>query len=104
MLSATIPAEATHSTVLAESDERDMWQRAALARERAAYRRGHAAGVEEGRRAEAAERDAAWHAFAAPVVKHLQGPSFAELERRRWGPGGRAHFGDPRPGDFTGRG
>lgn len=27
----------------------------------------------------------------------------AELEARRWGPDGRAHFGDPRPGDFPGR-
>jgi hypothetical protein len=27
----------------------------------------------------------------------------AEIEERRWGPGGRAHFGDPRPGDFPGR-
>jgi hypothetical protein len=27
-----------------------------------------------------------------------------ELEIRRWGPGGRAHFADPRPGDFRGRG
>lgn len=27
----------------------------------------------------------------------------AELEAERWGPGGREHFGDPRPGDFPGR-
>jgi hypothetical protein len=27
----------------------------------------------------------------------------AELEARRWGPDGRAHFADPRPGDFPGR-
>ena len=31
------------------------------------------------------------------------GPSHAELEERRWGPGGREHFGDPRPGDYRGR-
>ena len=31
------------------------------------------------------------------------GPSHAELEEKRWGPGGRAHFGDPRPGDYPGR-
>jgi hypothetical protein len=30
------------------------------------------------------------------VVRH------AELELARWGPGGREHFADPRPGDFTG--
>jgi len=28
----------------------------------------------------------------------------AELEAARWGPGGREHFADPRPGDFRGRG
>ena len=28
----------------------------------------------------------------------------AELETRRWGPGGRARFSDLRPGDFPGRG
>jgi len=27
----------------------------------------------------------------------------AELQARRWGPGGREHFADPRPGDFPGR-
>ena len=27
----------------------------------------------------------------------------AELDARRWGPGGRVHFGDARPGDFPGR-
>ena len=31
------------------------------------------------------------------------GPSFAELEEKRWGRGGRAHFADPRPGDYSGR-
>jgi hypothetical protein len=28
----------------------------------------------------------------------------AEIEAARWGPGGREHFADPRPGDFPGRG
>jgi hypothetical protein len=27
----------------------------------------------------------------------------AELETRRWGPDGREHFADPRPGDFPGQ-
>ena len=26
----------------------------------------------------------------------------AELDALRWGPGGREHFGDPRPGDYPG--
>ena len=38
------------------------------------------------------------------VTAVVRGPDLAELEARRWGPGGRAHFGDPRPGDFPGRG
>ncbi len=62
-----------------------------LAREM--YRAGYA-------RAEAdmAER---WARIAFPVVR---GVGHVELEERRWGPGGRAHFADPRPGDFPGRG
>jgi hypothetical protein len=27
----------------------------------------------------------------------------ADLDERMWGPGGRAYFADPRPGDFPGR-
>jgi hypothetical protein len=29
------------------------------------------------------------------------GPTYQELEERRWGPGGQEHFGDPRPGDYV---
>jgi hypothetical protein len=43
-----------------------------------------------------AEADMAWRrAAAAGPVTH--GVSHAELEVRRWGPDGRAHFADPRP-------
>jgi hypothetical protein len=52
-----------------------------------------------GRRSAEAEMAEAWHRLAAPVA---HGMPYAELEERRWGPGGRAHFGDPRPGDFPG--
>jgi|SRR5271157_3892176 len=55
---------------------------------------------EAGRRAAEAEMAAQWSRVTAVV----RGPDLAELEARRWGPGGRAHFGDPRPGDFPGRG
>ena len=48
-----------------------------------------------------ADRDRAWNAIAHAAV---HGPSHAELEERRWGPGGRARFAEPRPGDFPGRG
>ena len=53
-----------------------------------------------GRRDAEADMAAQWTRAAAAV----RGPDFAELEERRWGPGGRAHFADPRPGDFPGRG
>jgi hypothetical protein len=53
---------------------------------------------------EAAERDMAraWSGFAKPMTRHLQGPPHGDLEILRWGPGGREHFGDPRPGDYMG--
>ena len=41
-----------------------------------------------------------WDQIARPVAS---GPPFAEIEERRWGPEGREHFGDPRPGDYPGR-
>ena len=55
---------------------------------------------EAGRRDAEADMAAQWARAAAAV----RGPGFAELEERRWGPGGRAHFADPRPGDYPGRG
>ena len=54
---------------------------------------------EAGRREAEAEMAAQW----SRVAEVVRGPDLAELEERRWGPGGRAHFGDPRPGDFPGR-
>ena len=46
-----------------------------------------------------ADMDARWNRIARAAVR---GPSNAELEEKRWGPGGREHFADPRPGDFPG--
>ena len=54
---------------------------------------------EVGRREAEAEMAAQWARVAAPV----RGPDLDEIEARRWGPGGRAHFADPRPGDYPGR-
>lgn len=59
-------------------------------------------GIEIGRQLEAEERDADWLAIARPIAR--SGLGHAEHERRRWGPGGRQHFADPRPADFQGRG
>jgi hypothetical protein len=53
-----------------------------------------------GRRDAEAEMAEAWRQAAGRAAR---APLGAELEERRWGPGGRAHFGDPRPGDFPGR-
>jgi hypothetical protein len=49
---------------------------------------------------------AAGYAEAIADVKRLQHQLVldAELETRRWGPGGRAHFADARDGDYPGRG
>lgn len=66
-----------------------------------------------------ADRDAAWTEMAGQARAAADaGPgqdrrwagmrteadqAWAQLEERRWGPGGREHFADPRPGDFPGR-
>lgn len=59
---------------------------------REAYQRGRADGVEEGRLEVVAELKTTDREVKAAF----------ELEIKRWGPGGRAHFGDRRPGDFCG--
>src|SRR5215472_9287266 len=80
------------------SGERDVWLRRVYAAWRAGYRAGFGAGDAAGSRRTAR----AWHATAIGLPLSVLGPTWAELERRRWGPGGRAHFGDPRPGDYEG--
>jgi hypothetical protein len=69
----------------------------------AAYRQGHEdgrqLGYDEGYTAAVAESEAAWYAAAHPVAA---GIPHDELERRRWGPGGRARAGEPRAGDYQG--
>jgi hypothetical protein len=87
--------------LLALSDERDRWLSARLAHAKYSYRRGYRDGWGDGHEAAATELAAAWHEVAGPASRG--GESCAEYERRRWGPGGRAHFGDPRAGDFPGR-
>jgi hypothetical protein len=64
------------------------------------YQAGHAAGYQAGYRQAEADQATRWNQAARPAA----GPAHAELEERRWGPGGRARFADPRPGDFPGRG
>ena len=82
------PAEAIEAAELAEAESR---YRNELARElaAAAFERGQLAGRVQA----AADIKAVQHGLVLD----------AELDARRWGPGGRAHFADPRPGDFPGR-
>jgi hypothetical protein len=75
----------------AELAEAEIRYRNELAREMGD--RGYERGLAEGYARAAADVKAVQHG----VVRD------AELEARRWGPGGRAHFADPRPGDFPGR-
>jgi hypothetical protein len=86
------PDEAIEAAGVAEAETR---YRNQLARE--AYEAGRQAGY---RQAETDEQ-ARWKQTSPVLVPH--GPSHAELDERRWGPGGREHFADPRPGDFPGR-
>ncbi len=89
------PREAIEAAELAEAETAYRHQ---LAREM--YQAGQRAGFEAGYRQADADQAARWAEIARPVA---HGISHAELEERRWGPGGRAHFADPRPGDFPGR-
>jgi len=98
----TGPAAAEVTALLTLSGERDMWVKVCLRRERAAYRQGFIAGDLAGYTRARTEMARRWTRIASPVA--YGGPAFADLEERRWGPGGRARFGDPRPGDFRGRG
>jgi hypothetical protein len=91
--------------LLALSDERDVYLRRIGQAFREGWEAGHMTGVDDGRQAEAAERDAEWNAIARPVARG--GPAYAEIERKRWTVRGevrtRETFGQPHPGDYPGR-
>jgi hypothetical protein len=86
--------------VLARSDERDLYEARRDAAERAAYERGLEDGRRQGYEYAHREMDHHWNVIATPIAR--SGPSFAALERKRWGTRGRERFGDPRPGDYPG--
>jgi hypothetical protein len=81
------PAEAIEAAELAEAEIRYRNQVGRLM-------------YEAGRRDAEGEMAAQWSRVAGVV----RGPDLAEVEERRWGPAGREHFADARPGDFPGRG
>jgi hypothetical protein len=88
----------TPAELLDLSAERHAWERRLLDQWADGYRAGFAAGEMIGARRAARE----WHVTAIGLPLAALGPSYAELERRRYGPGWRAHFGDARPGDYPG--
>ena len=88
--------EAVEAADLAEAETAYRHQ---LARE--SYEAGRADGYRAGYEQADADQAAQWRQIARAATG---GPAHAELEERRWGPGGRARFADPRPGDFPGRG
>jgi hypothetical protein len=68
-----------------------------LARE--AYERGREDGWREGHEAAEHEMAERWDKIAGPIARIDPERTHGDLEVRRWGPDGREHFGDPRPGD-----
>jgi hypothetical protein len=89
----TVPDPADVSAVLALSDERDQHERRLLAAERRAYADGYRDGHQDAVR----EADRVWSSL--PPARLTFAPCVHELEERRWGPPGREHAGDRRPGD-----
>jgi hypothetical protein len=91
--------------VLALSDERDVQLELRNRAYRDGWEAGHVAGVDDGRQAEASERDREWRAIARPIARG--GQAHADLERIRWTVRGevrtRETFGQPHPGDYMGQ-
>lgn len=78
---------------LGVSAERDRWQQLILATGRMMYAAGYADGVLAAKR----DDDRRW--AATPALHIRWGPSHTELERRRYGPGGRRSWIIPRDGE-----
>jgi hypothetical protein len=88
--------------LLITSAERDRWRQRIEAAEKGAYLLGRADGYDRGYAARAAELERDWQEIARPIARG--GPSYSELERRRWMLRGeqrtRGTFGQPHPDDF----
>jgi hypothetical protein len=96
-----VPLHRAVAEFIAFSEDREEWLLRVAESE---WRAGFRLGVEVGR-AQVLEEEAAWRRGTAALTRDaLTGPSFADMEFLRWGPRGREHFADPRPGDFPGRG
>ena len=69
---------------------------------RLAYQLGYQAAQQVAYARAVHEIDEAWADLARKIRGYAARPTESELEQRRWGPGGRQHFADPRPGDHPG--
>jgi flagellar biosynthesis/type III secretory pathway protein FliH len=96
-----VPFREAVAELLSWSDALDRSLRLRLAAYRQGHEDGRQLGYDEGYTAAVAESERAWYALAHPVAT---GIGHDELERRRWGPGGRSRFGDPQAGDYPGNG
>jgi hypothetical protein len=96
-----VPLAEAVAELVETSNLLDLSLKLRLAAYRKGYGHGYERGVDDGRRQAETEAERAWYAATHPIA--IGGIPHDELERRRWGPGGRARAGDPRPGDYPGR-
>lgn len=89
---------------LLASDERDVWSQRSLDWWSDGYRAGWAARDEVGGGVTVVDYNAADLARMQGEWADQARAAYAGLDARRYPPRGREHFGDPRPGDFPGRG
>jgi hypothetical protein len=92
---------------IAEADHADAETRYRNQLGREMFELGWQAGFAARQAAAEAARQAAWEPPDPELVDQMQRlarDAHARIEEARWGPGGREHFADPRPGDFPGRG
>lgn len=87
----------TPAVALWVSDYVDTVLAVAAAREREAFARGREAGRAEGRAEAQAAELAAWRVLLDRYRDVIRAPSYAQLDRRRYGPGGRESWVIRRP-------
>src|SRR5205823_4471044 len=97
-----VPLGEAVAELVERSNLLDLSLKLRLAAWRDGFAHGYERGVDDGRRQAEAEGERAWYQATHPIA--IGGIPHGELERRRWGPGGRARAGDPRPGDYPGNG
>ncbi len=98
------PDPGSVAAAIEEAERIEAETRYRLQTAREAFQAGMALGAARAREALLQEQAEEQRQLASRLMPVLMSPTQAELETRRWGPGGRAHFADPRPGDFPGRG